>query len=160
MSSKFRVLVSGALAVALVSLSTAAFAQYRTYPPQRPEDRAFDPQRQASVAAPPIDRAPVVDRLGVVPITAGPNIPLVELSNVKLSSTQRDHWQLSVTLTNNSPNTYQPVFMCHFFNGERTVSRARVLAPITAAGERMRLTIMGPDTELYVDRARCDLTSL
>lgn len=160
-SNKFRILASGAaFAIALASMSAVAFAQYQTYPPyppQRPEDRAFDPREQASIPAPPIERVPVVERLGLVPITAGPNVPLVELSNLRLGSTQRDNWRLSVTLTNNSAEARAPVFICHFMNGGRTVSRARVVSPMAAPGEQMRLTIMGPDTQLFVDKARCDL---
>ncbi len=127
--------------------------------PVAPEDRAFDPSGQAVASGATVEQRPQAQRLGTVPITAGPTVPLVVLSDINLRAVPADHWLITIELTNNSANTYVPIFVCSFDNGSKPVSRVQAIAPTTGPGERLRLTVVGPATSLYVDKARCDLTA-
>jgi hypothetical protein len=48
---------------------------------------------------------------------------------------------------------------CRFINAGKLVEETRVLVPGVGAGVRGGLTIYGPKTDLFVDRADCRIVS-
>ena len=52
-----------------------------------------------------------------------------------------------------------PLLNCRFTNGGQLVEQTHVLVPALGAGIRAGLVIYGPKTQLFVDRANCDVKS-
>jgi len=48
---------------------------------------------------------------------------------------------------------------CSFTNGGKPVEETRVLLPAVGAGVRVGLTVHGPKTNIFVDRATCRVES-
>src|SRR5260221_8761893 len=55
--------------------------------PVSAEDRAFDPRAQTATADGVVVQHPHVHLLGIVPITAGPGLPVVSIDNPSLHAT-------------------------------------------------------------------------
>jgi len=55
--------------------------------------------------------------------------------------------------------TLAPMIDCRFINAGKLVEETRVLVPGVGAGVRGGLTIYGPRTDLFVDRADCRIVS-
>ena len=62
-------------------------------------------------------------------------------------------------LDNNSAGVVVPVINCRFTNAGNLVEQTHVLVPAVGPGLRVGMTIYGPKTDLFVDRAACAVTS-
>ena len=127
--------------------------------PNTPADRAFDPLAQAARVDGVIVQRPKVTPLGAVPITAGPTVPLVNIENATLRAVPEQRWQVVLYLNNNSNRTIVPLLHCQFSNAGKPVEETRVLVPAVGGGVRVGLTVYGPKTSLFVDRATCKVES-
>lgn len=123
-----------------------------------PDDKAFDPAGQnvaTWVAEQRVRGRPV----GTVPVTAGPNTPIVAMDGATLRATPGQRWQVVMYLDNNSGNPVDPVIECRFMNGSNLVMRTRAAVAQTGPSVRQGLVIYGPRTDAFVDRASCNVTS-
>jgi len=102
---------------------------------------------------------PRAQLLAVVPITAGPTVPLITLDAPSLQAIPSQHWLAILYVTNNSANTVDAVVDCHFTNQGAKVEDARLLVPPAGPGERLGVPVRGPRTDLFVDRVICELMS-
>ena len=127
--------------------------------PNTPADRAFDPLGQAvRVDGVVVQRAKITP-LGMVPITAGPTVPIVNIDDASLRAVPGQRWQVVLYLNNNSGRTIVPLIHCSFTNAGKPVEQTRVLVPAVGPGVRVGLTVYGPQTSLFVDRATCRVES-
>jgi hypothetical protein len=124
-----------------------------------PADLAFDPLAQAERLQGVVVQRPAITVLGWAPPTAGPTVPLVTLDNATLRAIDGKRWQVVVYVNNNSAGTLAPMIDCRFTNSGKLVEETRVLLPAMGAGVRVGLTIHGPRTNLFVDRANCRIVS-
>jgi len=127
--------------------------------PNTPADRAFDPLGQAARVDGVVVQRPKVTPLGTVAITAGRTVPVINIENATLRAVPERRWQIVLYLNNNSGKTVLPLLHCSFTNGGKPVEETRVLLPAVGAGVRVGLTIHGPKTSLFVDRAACRVES-
>lgn len=126
--------------------------------PIGPDDKAFNPQAQnvpVVVAEQRVRGRPV----GMVPITAGPTVPLVAMDGATLRAVPGQRWQAVMYLDNNSGNPVDPVIECRFTNGGTTVMDTRAVVQQTGPGVRQGLMIYGPRTDVFVDRVLCRVTA-
>ena len=128
--------------------------------PNTPQDRAFNPEAQTTAVAGTAVQIPSVALIGSVPITAGPTAPIAALDNATLSAIPGQIWQVVVYLNNNSGQTIFPVIDCRFTNAGVPVENVRANLPPVAGGQRVRLTVNGPPTTLFVDKAECGIASM
>ena len=70
--------------------------------PSTPADRAFDPKAQIATATGVVVQRPNATLMGVVPITAGPTVPIVVIDSPTLQAVPGDRWVAPLYLTNNS----------------------------------------------------------
>ena len=124
-----------------------------------PADLAFDPLAQAERI-----KGVVVQRLDVTPLgwsapSAGTTTPLVTIDDANLRAVPGKRWQVVLYVNNNSAGTLAPMIDCRFTNAGKLVEETRVLLPGVGAGVRGGLTIYGPRTDLFVDRADCRIVS-
>ena len=68
-------------------------------------------------------------------------------------------WRIVLYLDNNSARTVVPLLHCSFTNAGKPVEETRVLVPVVGGGVRVGLTVYGPKTSLFVDRATCKVES-
>lgn len=125
----------------------------------RPENRAFNPQAQTTVVQGTSVQTPNVTPIGTVPITAGPTVPIAIIDNATLTVIPSQRWQVALYLNNNSAGTINPVIECQFTNSGNPVEQVRANLPPIASGQRVGLTIYGPQSNLFVNRADCRLVS-
>jgi hypothetical protein len=127
--------------------------------PPTPADLAFDPRGQAVSVRGVVVQRPSVVPLDAVPITAGPTVPIVNLGDATLRAVPGKRWQVVLYLDNNSAGVVVPVINCRFSNAANLVEQTHVLVPAVGPGLRVGMTIYGPKTDLFVDRAACAVTS-
>ena len=127
--------------------------------PPTPQDLAFDPLAQAASVQGVVTQRPRLGALSTVPITAGPTVPLVNIGDAALSAVPGQRWQVVLYIQNNSAGTVTPLLNCRFTNTGRLVEQTHVLVPALGPGIRAGLVIYGPKTDLFVDRANCDVKS-
>jgi hypothetical protein len=127
--------------------------------PPTPADLAFDPMGQAVSVRGVVVQRPSVVPLDAVPITAGPTVPIVNLGDATLRAVPGKRWQVVLYLDNNSAGVVVPVINCRFTNAGNLVEQTHVLVPAVGPGIRVGMTIYGPKTDLFVDRAACAVTS-
>lgn len=123
-----------------------------------PEDKAFDPTAQnapAMIAQQRVQGRPV----GSVPVTAGASTPIVAMDGATLRAVPGQRWQVVLYLDNNSANPVDPVIECHFRNGSIDVMTTRAAVARTAPSVRQGLVVYGPRTDIFVDRAACNVVS-
>jgi hypothetical protein len=101
----------------------------------------------------------MVTILGSVPITAGPTVSIATIDDASLSAIPGQRWQVVLYLNNHSAGTISPVIVCRFTNAGNPVEEVRANLPPVASGRRVGLSIYGPQTTLFVDRADCRLAS-
>jgi hypothetical protein len=87
-----------------------------------PEDNAFDPQGQALANEGVVEQNVRAIHIGTVPITAGPNVPLIAADSASLRVIPGGRWEFLVYLNNNSALTLAPVLTCQFTNGGQASS--------------------------------------
>lgn len=127
--------------------------------PNTPQDRAFNPQGQVVTSPGNVVQTPAVTAIGSVPITAGPAVPIAVIDNATLSVIPGQRWQVVLYLDNNSGTPINPVIECRFTNAGNAVQTTTANLPTVSGGQRVGLTIYGPETTLFVDRADCRLRS-
>ena len=127
--------------------------------PPTPEDLAFDPLGQIVYVQGVVTQRPSIVPMSSVPITAGPTVPIVNLGDATLSAVAGKRWQVVLYLQNNSAGTVTPLLNCRFTNAGRLVEQTHVLVPAVGAGLRVGMVVYGPKTDLFVDRANCDVKS-
>jgi hypothetical protein len=127
--------------------------------PPTPADLAFDPVGQAAYVDGVVVQRPSIVPLGSVPITAGPTVPLVNIGDATLRAVPGKRWQVVLYLDNNSAGSLVPMINCRFTNAGKLVEQTHVLVPAVGPGLRVGMTIHGPRTDLFVDRALCAVTS-
>lgn len=124
-----------------------------------PADLAFDPLAQAERIKGVVVQRPNFTPLGWSAPSAGPSTPLVTMDNASLRAVPGKRWQVVLYVNNNSTGTLAPMIDCRFTNAGKLVEETRVLLPGVGAGVRGGLTIHGPRTDLFVDRADCRIVS-
>ncbi len=124
-----------------------------------PADLAFDPLAQAERVKDVVIQRPGLTPLGWSAPTAGPTTPLVTMDNASLAAVPARRWQVVLYVSNNSAGTLAPMIDCRFTNAGKLVEETRALLPGIAAGVRGGVTIYGPKTDLFVDRASCRVVS-
>jgi hypothetical protein len=124
---------------------------------------AFDP-RTAMQARPPEGLQPkprpAVRRTGArpIPYSATPQ-PLVVLGASNLTYGDSRYWQVSVTLTSNTPRPIETQAQCTFMNAGRPIEDA-YFGPVTIQpGEQISTELIGPPTTAYVDSTNCRVVS-
>jgi len=119
------------------------------------EDRAFDARAQATMTDGVVVQRPYMHLLGLVPITAGPNMPVVSIDHPVLQAVPGRRWLTALYVTNNSIDVVQPVLGCQVSNAGRVVEETRVMVPTIGSGERWGVSVYGPTTDVFVDRVTC-----
>jgi len=122
-------------------------------------DKAFNPHNQIALVPGTIVQRPRANLMGVVPMTAGPTVPLVTLDAPSLQAIPSEHWLAILYVTNNSAGTVDAVVDCHFTNHGAKVEDVRLLIPPAGPGERLGVPVRGPGTSLFVDQVTCQLVS-
>ncbi|MFO1087925.1 MAG: hypothetical protein U1E21_25470 [Reyranellaceae bacterium] len=128
----------------------------------RDPDAAFDP-RTATTSQPgqagPRPQS-TMRRTGprAIPSTSTPQ-PLVTLGAANLTYGPSRYWQVTVTLTSNTPRPLNAQAECTFMNAGRPVG-TDYLGPVTIQpGEQITAELIGPPTSTYVDSSNCKLLS-
>src|SRR5476651_1646978 len=122
-------------------------------------NRAFDPRAQNVMVEGVVVQHPRANLMGIVPITAGPSVPIATLDAPSLQVIPGRHWLSIVYVTNNSGATIEPVVACHFANNGQKVEETRVVIPPAGPGERLGVPVHGPRYDIFVDRVTCELMS-
>jgi hypothetical protein len=112
-------------------------------PPRDPADLAFDPQHQTTCVEGVVVQRPAVVVLGVVPITAGPTVPIVQITDAQLRPVPGKRWEVVLYLNNNSGNAVEP-FLSHFHQQwQADRANGRACAPV-AGGTRSAWSSKAP----------------
>jgi len=121
------------------------------------QDKAFDPRTQNAVVEGVTVQRPRAQVMGVLPVTAGPSVPLVTLDGASLQAVPGERWITALYVTNNSGEPVNPVIGCLFTNGDRKVEDTRVIMPTAGPGERLAVQVFGPRVDMFVDRVNCQI---
>jgi len=127
--------------------------------PASPRDRAFDPNAQRVIVEGVAVQRPRANLMGVVPVTAGPSVPIVTIDGASLQAVPGERWLAVLYVTNNSANVVETVVGCTFTNAGRKVEDTRAIIPAAGPGERLGLAVYGPPVSLFVDQATCRVMS-
>jgi hypothetical protein len=119
------------------------------------DNRAFDPRSQAAIAEGVVVQRPRANLLGTIPITAGPNVPLVTIDAPSLQAVPGRAWLTILYVSNNSASTVDVVVGCLFTNHGQKVEDTRVIIPPAGPGERLGVGVRGPPTDIFVDQVTC-----
>ncbi|SKA37070.1 hypothetical protein SAMN02745126_05878 [Enhydrobacter aerosaccus] len=122
-------------------------------------DKAFDPRTQAVVPGGTTVQHPRATLMGTVPMTAGPNVPVLTLDVPSLQVLPGRYWLSILYLTNNSASTVDAVVGCHFTNHGQTVQNTQVIVPPAGPGERLGVPVRGPRFDVFVDQVTCAVTA-
>ncbi len=123
--------------------------------PTSERDRAFDPRSQMAVVEGVTVQRPRANLMGVLPITAGPSVPIATLDGASLQAVPGERWLTVIYITNNSANVIDSVVGCTFTNAGRKVEDTQVIIPPAGPGERLGVPVYGPRVDLFVDQATC-----
>jgi hypothetical protein len=118
-------------------------------------DKAFDPKTQIATATGVVVQRPNAQLMGIVPITAGPTMPLVTLDSTTLQAIPGDRWVAPLYISNNSGGEVNAQVGCTFTNGGRSVQENRIVVPTAGPGQRLAFVAYGPRTDIFVDRVLC-----
>jgi len=127
-------------------------------------DNAFNPNAATNSYRPPEGMQarpqPTVRRTGPRPI---PNFstpqPLVTLAASNLTYGEARYWQVTITITSNTPRTLDTQIACTFLNAGRSVGEAYFGPTPIQPGEQITTDLIGPPTTVYVDSTRCNVLS-
>lgn len=128
---------------------------YQPTDPNHPVNREFDPRAQTESIPGMVTQRPRAELLGTVPITAGPNMPIMTLDAPSLQAVPGHRWVSILYVTNNSAGSIDPVVDCHFTNHAQKVESVRLYVPTAGQGERLGFAVRGPKVELFVDKVVC-----
>lgn len=120
-----------------------------------PSDKAFDPKAQVATPNGVQIQQPRATLMGLVPITAGPNVPVVEIDGPTLQAIPGERWLTVLYVTNNSGAETNAQVGCTFTNGGRPVQETRIIVPTAGPGQRLGVPAYGPRTDVFVDRVLC-----
>lgn len=131
-------------------------------PPTQDPNAAFDPSA-APYRAPEVlgpKPQPQMRRTGPrpIPYSSTPQ-PLVTLGATNLTYGDSRYWQVSVTLTSNTPKAVNTQAECTFMNAGRPVSTDYLGPVFIQPGEQITTELIGPPTTTYVDSTNCRITS-
>lgn len=127
--------------------------------PTSVQDKAFDPRSQLAVVEGVTVQRPRANLMGVLPVTAGPSVPIVTLDGASLQAVPGERWLTVIYVTNNSADIVDTVVGCMFTNADRKVEDTRVIVPPAGPGERWGMPVYGPRVDLFVDRVTCRVIS-
>ncbi len=127
-------------------------------------DNAFDPRAATSTYRPPEGvmpkPQPAVRRTGARPVpTFSTPQPLVTLAASNLTYGESRYWQVTITITSNTPRALDTQVSCTFMNAGRSVGEAYFGPTTIAPGEQITTDLIGPSTTAYVDTTRCNVLS-
>jgi len=123
--------------------------------PDHPVNRAFNPRGQTASVPGMIEQRPRANLMGIVPITAGPSVPIMAIDAPSLQSVPGQRWISILYVTNNSAGSIDPIVDCHFTNHGQKVESIRVNVPTAGPGERLGLVVRGPKIDMFVDKVTC-----
>lgn len=132
---------------------------YKLAPPTSERDKAFDPRSQMAIVEGVTVQRPRANLMGVLPITAGPSVPIVTLDGASLQAVPGERWLTVIYITNNSADVVNSVVGCTFTNAGRKVEDTRVIIPPAGPGERLGVPVYGPRVDLFVDQVLCRIMS-
>jgi hypothetical protein len=127
-------------------------------------DAAYDPRSASSGYRPPEGAMPkpqpMVRRTGprAIPNFSSPQ-PLVTLAANNLTYGDARYWQVTISVTSNTPRTLTTQIQCTFLNGGRPVGDAYFGPTDIAAGEQISTELVGPPTTVFVDSTNCRVLS-
>lgn len=127
--------------------------------PGSAQDKAFDPRSQRAVVEGVTVQRPRANLMAVLPVTAGPNVPIVTLDSASLQAIPGERWLAVIYISNNSADVVDTVVGCTFTNAGRKVEDTRVIVPPAGPGERLGVPVYGPRVDLFVDQAVCRVIS-
>jgi hypothetical protein len=128
-------------------------------PPTAERDKAFDPRSQMAIVEGVTVQRPRANLMGVLPITAGPSVPIATLDGASPQAVPGERWLAVIYITNNSAKVVNPVVGCTFTNAGRKVEDTRVIVPPAGPGERLGVPVYGPRVDLFVDQVLCRIMS-
>ncbi len=86
-------------------------------------------------------------------------MPLVTLTASNLTYGDSRYWQVSISVTSNTPNTIDTQIQCTFRNAGRSVGEGYFGPAALAPGEQLSTEVIGPPTTTYVDSVNCRVVS-
>jgi hypothetical protein len=131
-------------------------------PPARDPDAAFDPSSSTYRVPGPTGPKPQpqMRRTGSrpIPYSSTPQ-PLVTLGATNLTYGDSRYWQVTVTLTSNTPKGVNTQAECTFMNAGRPVSTDYLGPVYIQPGEQITTELIGPPTTAYIDSTNCKVVS-
>jgi hypothetical protein len=119
--------------------------QHKATPTYRPPEGIIKPQ-------------PIVRRTGPRPLPKVTQpMPQFTLQASDLTYNPARYWQVTVTLTSNTPRTLDAQVQCSFLNAERSVGEASFGPTAVAPGEQISADLIGPPITAYVVSTTCRL---
>ena len=148
--------------VATIGGSSAETSQPNPPPSSYDPDRAFDPNAAGAgqAGSPGPKPQPPVRRTGPRPLPRfNQPMPLVTLTASNLTYGASRYWQVSISITSNTPDTVNTQIQCTFRNAGRSVGDAYFGPVALAPGEQITTELIGPPTSTYVDSTNCRVVS-
>jgi hypothetical protein len=93
-----------------------------------------------------------------IPYSSTPQ-PLVTLGATNLTYGDSRYWQVTVTLTSNTPKGVNTQAECTFMNAGRPVSTDYLGPVYIQPGEQITTELIGPPTTTYIDSTNCKVVS-
>ena len=93
-----------------------------------------------------------------IPYSSTPQ-PLVTLGATNLTYGDSRYWQVTVTLTSNTPKAVSSQAECTFMNAGRPISTDYLGPVYIQPGEQITTELIGPPTTTYVDSTNCKVVS-
>ena len=125
-----------------------------------PQQQLAAPQPSQELLAQPegIKPQPMVRRTGPRPLpkVTQPMSPFT-LQASDLTYNPARYWQVTITLTSNTPRTLDAQVRCSFLNAERSVGEASFGPTTVAPGEQISADLIGPPITAYVVSTTCRL---
>jgi len=126
-----------------------------------PQQQLAAPQPSQELRAQPegiIKPQPIVRRTGPRPLPkVTQEMPPFTLQASDLTHNPARYWQVTVTLTSNTPRTLDAQVRCSFLNAERSVAEASFGPTTVAPGEQISADLIGPPITAYVVSTTCRL---
>jgi len=123
-----------------------------------PQQQLAAPQPSQELLAQPegIKPQPMVRRTGPRPLpkVTQPMSPFT-LQASDLTYNPARYWQVTITLTSNTPRTLDAQVRCSFLNAERSVAEASFGPTTVAPGEQISADLIGPPATAYIVSTTC-----
>ena len=128
---------------------------YQPTDPNHPVNREFNARDQKASVPGMIAQRPRTELMGTVPMTAGPNVPVMTIDAPSLQAVPGQRWISILYVTNNSAMAIEPIVDCHFTNHGQKVESIRLHVPTAGPGERLGVAVRGPRVDMFVDKVTC-----